>query len=114
LEKKVHLEQCVPETDLLEELNISQAEQSLQSARKAMERMLRTNKIPFVRVSKGQAKPLAPFSQLLIKGYYYLGSLRSTIVKEQISIHDWYCLCVGLEQLLDNSKILLRQMMISS
>jgi hypothetical protein len=26
------------------------------------------------------------------------------IVKEQISIHDWFRLCVGLEQLLDSSK----------
>jgi hypothetical protein len=62
-----------------------------------MELMLRTNKIPFVRVGKGHAKPLAPFSQLSIKGYYYLGSLGSPIVKERISIHDWFHLCVGLE-----------------
>ena len=83
LGKKVHLERWVPETDLLEELDISQAEQSLQSARKMMERMLRTNKIPpFILMTKGQAKPLAPFSQLSIKGYYYLGSLGSPIVKE--------------------------------
>ena len=74
LGKKVHLERWVPKTDIIEELSISQAEQSLHSARKMMELMLRTNKIPFVRVSKeGQAEPLAPFSQLSIKGYYYLG-----------------------------------------
>ncbi len=82
LGKKIHLERWVPETDLLEELSVSQAEQSLHSARKVMELMLRTNKIPFVHVSKGQAKPSAPFSQLSIKGYYYLGSLGSPIVKE--------------------------------
>jgi hypothetical protein len=104
LGKKVHLERWVPETDLLEELSISQADQSLHSARKKMELMLRTNKIPFVRVRKGHAKPLAPFSQLSIKGYYYLGSIGSPIVKERISIRDWCRLCVGLEQLLDNSK----------
>jgi hypothetical protein len=104
LGKKIHLERWVPETDLLEELSISQAEQSLHSARIMIELMLRTNKIPFVRVSKGQAKPSAPFSQLSIKGYYYLGSLGSPIVKERISIREWCRLCVGLEQLLDNSK----------
>jgi hypothetical protein len=73
LGKKIHLERWVPETDLLEGLSISLAEQSLHSARKMMELMLHTNKIPFVPVSKGQAKPSAPFSQLSIKGHYYLG-----------------------------------------
>jgi hypothetical protein len=95
LGKIVYLERWVPETDLLEELSISQAEQSLHSARKMMELMLHTNKIPFVRVSKGQATLLAPFSQLSIKGYYYLGSLGSPIVKERISIRNWCRLCVG-------------------
>jgi hypothetical protein len=52
---------------------------------------------------QGQAI-LAPFSQLSIKGYYCSGNLGSPIVKEQISICDWCCLCVGLEQLLDNLK----------
>jgi hypothetical protein len=52
--KKVHLEQWVPETDLLEELNISQVEQYLPSARKVMKQMLLTNKIPFIHVSEGQ------------------------------------------------------------
>jgi hypothetical protein len=81
LGKKFHLERWVPETDLLEELTISQAEQSLQSARKVMEQTLRTNKIPFVRVTKGQATLLVPFSKLCIKGYYYLGSLGTPIAK---------------------------------
>jgi hypothetical protein len=100
--KKVHLERWVPETDLLEELDISQPEQFLQSARKVMEQTLCMNKIPFVCVTKGQAKPPVPFSQLSIKGYYYLGSLDSPSVKERIPIQDWCRLCVGLEQLLDN------------
>jgi hypothetical protein len=81
LGKKVYLERWVPETDLLKELSISQADQSLHSARKKMELMLLcTNKIPFVPVRKGHAKPLAPFSQLFIKGYYY--ELRFTVYGE--------------------------------
>mgnify|MGYP000417751870 CR=1 FL=1 len=56
--KKVHLERWVPETDLLlEELSISLAEQSLHSAREMIELRLHTNNVPFVLVSKGQAKP---------------------------------------------------------
>jgi hypothetical protein len=47
---------------------------------------------------------MVPFSLLSIKGYYYLGSLGSPIVKERIFIGDWCRLCVALEQLLDNSK----------
>jgi hypothetical protein len=74
--------QSVPETDLLEELSISITKQSLLSARKTMERMPDVNKIPFVCVSKGQAKPSAPFSQLSIKGYYYLGNLGPPIAKQ--------------------------------
>jgi hypothetical protein len=108
--RKVYTDHWVPETDLLEKLNISQAEQSLQSARKMMERILCTYKIPSAHVSRGQAKPPAPFSQLSIKGYYYLGGLGLPIFKDQISISDWCCLCVGLEQLLFE-KILLRQRM---
>jgi hypothetical protein len=104
--KNFHLEQWVPETDLLEELNISITKQSLLRARKIMEWMLGVNKIPFVRVSKGQAKPSAPFSQLSIKGYYYLGNLGSPIAKQRISIREWCRLCVGFEKLLDNSKVL--------
>jgi hypothetical protein len=104
--KKFHLKRWVPETDLLEELNISITKQSFLSARKIMERMLGVNKIPFVPVSKGQAKPSAPFSQLSIKGYYYLGNLGSPIAKQLISICEWCRLCVGFEKLLDNSKVL--------
>jgi hypothetical protein len=83
--KKFHLEGWVPETDLLKEVNISMVQQSFLSARKILERMLGANKIPFLRVSKGQAKPSAPFSKLPIKGYYYLGNLESPIIKERIS-----------------------------
>jgi hypothetical protein len=102
--KKVHLERWVPETNLLEELNISLAVLSLQSARKVMEQTLHSEKIPFARVSKGQARPLAPFSHLSVKGYYYLGSIGSPFIRERISFRDWCRLCVGLEQLLDESK----------
>jgi hypothetical protein len=106
LGKKFHLERWVPETDLLEELNISITKQSLLSARKIMDRMLGVNRIPFICVSKGQAKPSAPFSQLSIRGYYYLGNLGSPMAKQRISICEWCRLCVGFEKLLDNSKVL--------
>ncbi len=61
--RTVALERWVPETELLKELAISQEEQSLHSARKVMEQMLHANKIPFIGVTKGQAKLPEPFAQ---------------------------------------------------
>ncbi len=68
--KKFHLKRWVPERDLLDELNISIPNQSPLSARKIMKQMLGFNKIPFVRLSNGQAKPLTTLSHLPVKGNY--------------------------------------------
>jgi hypothetical protein len=60
--KKLHLERWVPETDLLDELNISITKQSLLSARKIMEQMLGVNKIPF----KTFGTTFSPFRQRIL------------------------------------------------
>jgi hypothetical protein len=111
LGKKVHLERWVPETDLLEELSISQADQSLHSARKKMELMLRTNKIPFVCVRKGHAKPLASFSQLPSKDTTTCGVLGCRSSKsESLSLTGFVCVLV-LSNFWTIQKLVLRQRM---